>query len=383
MADITVIIIGAGPSGLATAASLTLSAIPYIILEREDCSVPLWRKHSYDRLRLHLPNHFCHLPAMPFPSSTPNYLPKANFLDYLDRYATHFGIRPLYCRNVEEAEFNQTEGKWKVRARNLEEGKIEEFSGGFLVVATGETAEAYTPEVEGIQGFGGDVLHSTEFKSGKGFEGKNVLVVGAGNSGMEIALDLALHTANTSLLVRSPVHFMSRGMVKLALVMLKYNLPIGFVDLLMVMLSKVVYGDVTKYGIRRPVEGPMYMKVKYGKYPIIDGGAFQKIKSGQIQVLPSEISSIKGNNVLFKNGKTYPFDSIIFCTGFKRSTNLWLKGDEYLLNDDGLPKPSYPNHWKGKNSLYCVGLSRRGLYGANLDAQNVAKDISSQIYKCG
>lgn len=82
---------------------------------------------------------------------------------------------------------------------------MEEFWGGFLVVATGETAEAYTPAVEGIQGFGGDVLHSTEFKSGKGFEGKNVLVVGAGNSGMEIALDLTLHTANTSLLVRSPV----------------------------------------------------------------------------------------------------------------------------------------------------------------------------------
>ena len=60
-----------------------------------------------------------------------------------------------------------------------------------------------------------------------------------------------------------------------------------------------------------------------------------------------------------------------------------MQGDEYLLNEDGLPKPSYPNHWKGKNGLYCVGLSRRGLHGLNFDAQNVAKGIASQIYKGG
>ncbi|XP_038878088.1 probable indole-3-pyruvate monooxygenase YUCCA10 [Benincasa hispida] len=383
MADTTVIIVGAGPSGLATAASLKLASIPYIILEREDCSVPLWRKYSYDRLRLHLPNRFCHLPGMPFPSSTPDYIPKANFLDYLDRYATTFGIRPLYRRNVEAAEFHHEERKWKVRAKNLDNGEIEEFSGGYFVVASGETAEPHTPAVEGIQRFGGGVMHSTKYKSGKGFEGKNVLVVGAGNSGMEIALDLSLHAANTSIIIRSPVHLLSRGMVKLALDMLKYNLPIWFVDSLMGMLSKLVYGDLTKFGIKKPAEGPMFMKVKYGKYPIIDAGVIQQITSRKIQVLPTEISNIEGNNVLFKNGKSYPFDNIIFCTGFKRSTNKWLKGDDYLLNDDGLPKPSFPNHWKGKNGLYCVGLSRRGLYGSNLDAQNVAKDISSQIHKYG
>ena len=51
------------------------------------------------------------------------------------------------------------------------------------------------------------------------------------------------------------------------------------------------------------------------------------------------------------------------------------QGDEYLLNDDGLPKPEFPNHWKGEKGLYCVGLARRGLYGAAMDAQNVASDI--------
>lgn len=99
------------------------------------------------------------------------------------------------------------ERKWRVSARNLngDGEEIEVFCGGFLVVATGETAEAFTPAVEGIEGFDGSVMHSTEFKSGKGFEGKNVLVVGAGNSAMEIGLDLAIHGVNTSMVVRNPV----------------------------------------------------------------------------------------------------------------------------------------------------------------------------------
>ena len=136
------------------------------------------------------------------------------------------------------------------------------------------------------------------------------------------------------------------------------------------------------------------------------------------QVLPA-LESIRGNEVVFENGKSHPFGTIVFCTGFERSTNKWLKvgnfikpaesyltiyesvsikrwkycmclraltnyscfdqGDDYLLNEDGIPKPSYPNHWKGKDGLYCIGLSRRGLYGASADAQNVVNDIKALI----
>ena len=69
----------------------------------------------------------------------------------------------------------------------------------------------------------------------------------------------------------------------LGLTMLKY-FPVSLVDFLMVMLSKLVYGDLTEYGIGRPTEGPFYMKVKYGKYPLFDVGTYKKIKSGEIQV---------------------------------------------------------------------------------------------------
>ncbi|KAK7378929.1 hypothetical protein VNO80_04378 [Phaseolus coccineus] len=370
-----VIVVGAGPSGLSAAACFTKHSIPYIILEREDCFASLWKKYSYDRLHLHLSKHFCQLPHKPFPPSFPQHVPKNQFLQYLDDYVSHFAIAPLYQRTVELAQYDDARRCWKVEARNGDSGEVEKYCGRFLVVATGETSDPFVPEVEGLSSFPGKVIHSTRFSSGKEFKDKHVLVVGSGNSGMEIALDLINHGAKTSILVRSPVHFVSRGMVSLGLFLLKY-LPLSSVDSLMVMLSTMVYGDVTKYGVRRPNEGPFYMKVKHGKYPVIDVGTYKKIKTQELKVLAAEIESVRGKDVLFKSGELHTFDSIVFCTGFKRSTTKWLKGDDYLLNDDGLPKPSYPIHWKGHNGLYCVGLSRRGLYGAAADAENIANDIS-------
>lgn len=79
------------------------------------------------------------------------------------------------------------------------------------------------------------------------------------------------------------VHVLSREMVYLGLVMLKY-FSLGMVDSSMVLLSKLVYGDLRNYGMSRATEGPFFMKVAYGKYPIFDVGTFIKIKSGQIQV---------------------------------------------------------------------------------------------------
>ncbi|KAG8486137.1 hypothetical protein CXB51_019527 [Gossypium anomalum] len=370
-----VIIVGAGPSGLAMAACLNHHSIPYIILEREDCIASLWKKYAYDRLHLHLDKQFCVLPHMPFPDSYPRFVSRQQFVSYLDDYVSRFKISPLYRRTVESAEFDGETGKWIVKARNLGSGEVEELEGRFLVVASGETSDPFTPVIEGLNTFPGDVLHSTRFRNGKAFQNQKVLVVGSGNSGMEIAFDLANHGAQTSLVVRSPVHILSRDMIYLGLILVKY-IRVNLVDSLMVMLSKLVYGDLSKYGINRPKEGPFFMKAAYGKYPITDIGTCKKIKSQEIQVLPS-ICSIRGNEVVFENGTTHPFDTIVFCTGFKRSTNVWLKGDDYLLNDDGISKLSFPNHWKGKNGLYCVGLSRRGLYGAASDALNIADDINS------
>ncbi|XP_048138970.1 probable indole-3-pyruvate monooxygenase YUCCA10 isoform X2 [Rhodamnia argentea] len=318
-----VVVVGAGPSGLATSACLKTLSIPHILLEREDCFASIWKKYAYDRLHLHLVKRFCELPHMHFPSDYPEYVPRDKFLRYLDDYVARFGIEPAYGRSVESAAYDEGAGKWRVNARDVGSGEVEEYLCRFLVVATGETSDPFVPEVEGIEGFAGKVIHSTLYKNGKEFNGSRVLVVGSGNSGMEIALDLADHGARTSIIVRSPVHVLSRKMANLGLRLMKY-FPLHVVDSLLVLLSKLVYGDMSKYGLRRPAEGPFFMKKQYGKYPFIDVGTCQKIKSGEIQVLPA-LKRVEGNVVEFEDGKSHPFDAVIFCTGFKRSTSKWLK----------------------------------------------------------
>ncbi|KAI7984675.1 putative indole-3-pyruvate monooxygenase YUCCA10 [Camellia lanceoleosa] len=377
MPEPAVIIVGAGTSGLATAACLNRLSIPNIVLEREDCFASLWKKKSYDCLHLHLAKQYCELPHMSYPKNFPTYVPKKQFIQYLDDYVAHFNISPMYNRPVVSAEYDEVSQKWKVKVRNMVSDEVEEYSGKFMVVATGENSDEFIPEVEGLRNFTGEVIHSTLYKCGDKYRDKRVLVVGSGNSGMEIAFDLSNYGAKTSIVVRSPLHIISREMVYLGSVLVKY-IQLSTVDYLMVLLSKLIYGDLSKYGIQRPEEGPFTVKLKYGKYPVIDVGTCNKIKSREIQVLPA-ITSIKGDEVVFQNGKSHPFDAIVFATGFTRSTHKWLKGDNYLLNKDGLANPSFPNHWKGQNGLYCCGLARRGFYGAAMEAQNIADDIKSAL----
>ncbi|KAJ4955329.1 hypothetical protein NE237_012112 [Protea cynaroides] len=377
MKETVVIVAGAGPSGISTSACLNLQSIPHIVLEREAIYCPIWTKKSYDRLHLHLAKHLCELPHMPFPESYPTFVPRKQFVQYLDEYVTQFKVNPVYNRSIESATYHEDTGKWLVKARNIKTDEVEEYISRFLVVATGETSDAFMPEIKGMETFTGKILHSTAYKSGAPFANQSVLVVGCGNSGMEIAYDLSNFGAKTSIIIRNPLHIFTRWMMSLELELFKY-LPYDMVDGIVLLLSKLWYGDMSKYGIKRPQEGPFAMKDKYGKYPIVDVGTVGKIKSGDIQVLPG-ISTVKGDEVIFTDGKSYQFDVILFATGFHRITKKWLKDDDDLLDDDGIAKQSYPNHWKGKNGLYCAGLARKGLYGAAMDAQNIANDIKKLL----
>lgn len=200
-----VVIVGAGPSGLATAACLNRFSIPNIILEKEDCSASLWRRRTYDRLKLHLAKQFCELPHMPYSSTTPTFVPKDEFVQYLDSYQAHFKMNVIYCTIVDSANYDKYKGTWTIMARDKVTGEVRECTARFLVVATGENGEGMIPDIPGLETFSGEVVHSSFYKSGATYTGKNVLVVGSGNSGMEIAYDLSNFGAKTSITIRSPV----------------------------------------------------------------------------------------------------------------------------------------------------------------------------------
>lgn len=224
------VIVGAGPSGLAVAACLKEKGVPSLVLERSSCIASLWQLKTYDRLRLHLPKKFCELPLMPFPEDFPMYPTKRQFIEYLEDYARKFEITPVFNQAVDNAEFDQTLGFWRVtttttttttrttspsgkgvggKEKTMEEATVTtvtEYVCRWLVVATGENAEVVVPEFEGSKEFGEEkIVHTSLYKSGEEFRGKRVLVVGSGNSGMEVCLDLCHHNAMPSIVVRDTV----------------------------------------------------------------------------------------------------------------------------------------------------------------------------------
>ncbi|XP_065002237.1 probable indole-3-pyruvate monooxygenase YUCCA5 isoform X1 [Musa acuminata AAA Group] len=407
------IIVGAGPSGLAVGACLREQGVPFVILERADCIASLWQKRTYDRLRLHLPKQFCQLPKLPFPEEFPEFPTRKQFISYLESYAKQFEISPRFNQSVQSAKYDETSGLWRVTAvvagdDSRNRSAEVEYIGRWLVAATGENAEKVVPELEGLEEFGGDVKHVCDYKSGEAYRGKRVLVVGCGNSGMEVSLDLCDHDASPSMVVRDSVsdppstpvgcmqqalwwcpngvgppsslqvHVLPREVLgkstfELAVLLMKW-LPLWLADRILVVLAWLVFGNVEKLGLKRPSTGPLELKNTQGRTPVLDIGALGKIRSGEIKVVPGIKRFIQGK-VELVDGQLLDVDSVILATGYRSNVPRWLRGSDFFFSKDGLPKSPFPNGWKGSYGLYAAGFTRRGLSGAAADAVRIADDI--------
>ncbi|TQE10599.1 hypothetical protein C1H46_003837 [Malus baccata] len=351
------IIVGAGPSGLAAAACLSNNGVPSLILEKSDCIASLWQHKTYDRLKLHLPKQFCELPLMGFPEDFPRYPTKSQFISYMESYASYFSIKPKFNQAVQTAEFNSVSGFWRVKTQDYE------YISKWLIVATGENAEPVVPEIVGMEKFQGPVLHTSLYKSGSDFRNQRVLVVGCGNSGMEVHV-----------LPREMFGFSTFG---IAMALLKC-LPLKLVDSVILLGASFILGNTDQLGLKRPKTGPIELKNVTGKTPVLDVGALSQIKSDKIKVMEG-VKEITRNGARFINGQEKEFDSIILATGYKSNVPTWLKGCDFFTKD-GMPKTPFPNCWKGNDGLYTVGFTRRGLLGTAYDAVAIAKDIT-QLWK--
>ena len=349
------LIIGAGPAGLAMAGRFSAADIPYEILEQSDRVAVAWHNH-YDRLHLHTVKQLSALPHMDFPDEYPTYVSRAQLVDYFENYIEKFNISPHFNSEVKNIE--RKDDSWIVTTQNDKTIQADN-----VIIATGVNRNMNIPEWKGKTEFVGSIVHSRHYKNPKIYKGKKVLVIGMGNTGAEVALDLSEHNVDTHIAVRGEVGLIPRDVngqpVQLTAKKLD-KLPFGLGDWLGTQIRKVIIGDMSKYGLRVSKMHPAAQLKETGKTPVIDIGTVKAIKQGKIKVHPG-IQEFTNAGVVFTNGHEESFDAVILATGYKADVQEYLKATEGLLDQNNLPKEKIG---KGERSgLYFLGYDNYKLGG--------------------
>ncbi len=324
------LIIGASAAGLAVAACLKRRNVPFILLEQAEQVGQRWRGH-YDRLHLHTNKFFSKLPYAPMPTDYPRYPSRDQVVAHLENYARSNDLQPRFGQRVIATDF--VAGKWQTETADTY------YRSDNLVIATGYTHTPNIPHWQGEADFRGQILHSAAYKNGEPFRGKAALVVGIGNSGGEIAIDLHEHGAQPALSVRSPVNVIARdtfGIPSLAIGILLNWLPARLADALTAPARRITVGDTTALGLGKPAYGPVEQIRKTGRIPLLDIGTIKLIRSGQIAVYPN-IERFTEEGVRFTNGVEARFEAVILATGYRPNLESFLKPAAKVLDAKGIP----------------------------------------------
>lgn len=335
------LIVGSGPAGLAVAACLRRLWLPFEILEQTGDVGHSWMRH-YERLHLHTDKGHSELPHRPFPADYPRYPSRQQVVDYLQDYARHFQIAPRFHQQVVSARrVFSGEGTeagqpcWEVDTQDTR------YRTHHLVLATGVNHDPHRPHWPGQHTFQGEIVHSADYKNGARWAGKAVLVVGLGNSGGEIAIDLWEHQARPSLAVRSPVNVIPRevmGTPFLTMGILQRSWPAWLADALNAPATRLLVGDLTRYGLPKPRLGPIAQVRQEGKVPFIDIGTIDLVKRGQVSVHPG-IERFTPDGVVFTDGRAQSFDAVVLATGYRSQVGHWLEDGQIPLPDKQVPSP--------------------------------------------
>jgi indole-3-pyruvate monooxygenase len=331
--QIDVVVIGAGPAGLAVGACLRRVGVDFVILEREATVGATWRRH-YDRLHLHTDRAHSSLPFLPLPRDYPRYPSRDQVVAYLEAYARAFELAPRCGEEVSGA--RPSGGGWEVETPRAR------YRARAVVVATGAFAVPVRPRWPGLDDFRGPVVHSAEYRNGERFRGARVLVVGLGNSGGEIAIDLVEHGARPTLAARGPVNLLPRDLLGLPILtwaIALSRLPPALADALARPLLWLAVGDPSRYGLRRPEHGPMQQIRDRARIPLIDVGTLPLIRAGRIAVRPG-VARFTPEGVEFEGGGVEAFDAAVLATGFGHGLERFIEGAERILGPEGRPAAS-------------------------------------------
>ncbi|MGG5257855.1 flavin-containing monooxygenase [Phycicoccus avicenniae] len=372
-----VVVVGAGPGGLAVAAALRDRGVQALVVDRAEQVGESWRNH-YDRLHLHTPRGWSHLPGYRIPRRFGRWVARADVVRYLEEYARHHRVRlrlGTAVTRVERLDATDRGARWVV---HLADGT--DVRARHVVIATGYNHTPVEPTWPGLDGFTGELVLARDYRSGRPWAGRDVLVVGTGNTGTEIATDLAEQGATRVwLAVRTPPHILSRtrfGVPAQATGIAVRRLPPKVVDRVAGVLAAVQEPDLTEHGMPRAGRD-LYSRVLEGRIPVQDVGVVGAIRSGRVEPVAA-VEAMDGADVVLSDGTRLTPDAVVVATGYRAGLEP-LVGHLGVLGERGLPTTHGAEPAAGAPGLWFTGFTNPisgMLRELAIDAEKIARAVT-------
>lgn len=361
------LVVGGGPAGLAASRALQRRGISHRVLEKGDQPAWIWA-NLYDSLTLHTGRHMSALPERSFPAGTPLFVPRREFVRYLQDYAASFAL-PVDV-DVEVRRLARNGSGW---AADTTRGLV---SARTVVLATGIVSSPRWPAIEGMAGYGGHLMHSSAYRRPHGFAAQRVLVVGVGNSGAEIGSELARNGATVTVAVRS-----GANVVPLEI----GGIPIQYLSYWLRKLPRSAQQWVSER-VRRMTEkkrgAPVLPRPAHSALdaiPLIGFNLVDAIRDGRIAVRPG-LAALTATGARFTDGREESFDTIILATGFTAAVQPL--GDLVQLDQAGFARRRHRVVSEDQPGLFLIGHnydSGGGISNIRWDAPRVAARVAEAL----
>ncbi|MFJ4815950.1 flavin-containing monooxygenase [Streptomyces sp. NPDC088801] len=373
------IVIGAGPHGLAAAALLRRSGVPTVILERSDRVGASWAQR-YDHLRLHTTPGTSSLPGLSVPRRAGPWVSRDDYVRYLESYVIHHRLDVrvnTLVQRIERAEPGSG-AQWMV---HIPDGPV---TAGAVVVATGRCHTPNVPDWPGHSTFTGTLLHSAHYRSPAPYRVRDVLVVGTGNSGTEIAGVLAgAGAARVRIAVRTPPNILPRSSARWhAVGRLTEALPLAWRDRTSLLTQRLAVPDLTSRGLPRPRTGLYTRNAREGVNPVLDHGFVDAVRSGRVEPVAA-VQAFDGPDVLLADGTRLQPDTVIAATGYRPNLHN-LVGSLGVLDEDGHPLAVGAQTHPEASRLYFTGYTNPltgVLRQAGIEARAIAQELRRETVR--